>query len=134
MELKKSYKGFIIWMLLYVVSCFSLCFLPIVDSVILTRLSLNMCTIGVAILAFIIYKTEYIYWYNGITYEDAVKAGSERRKNYAWKHCRRFGGCALICLVCSIVFHIVGISMWYDIFLVSIGIVAAAISTITIKL
>lgn len=134
MELKKSYKGFIIWMLGFCAICFGTVFLPVKDAGILLRIIDNICTIGITVLAFIIYKTEYVYWYNGITYEEAVKAGSEKRKAFAWQHLKRFGSFALVFLIFSIVSQVTGISYWIDIIVAVIGLVAAAISTINIKL
>lgn len=134
MELKKSYKGFIIWMLGFCAACFSISFFPVKDTGILLRIIDNICTIGITVLAFIIYKTEYVYWYNGTTYEEAVKAGSERRKAFAWQHLKRFGSFALVFLIFSIVSQVTGISYWIDIIVAVIGLVAAAISTINIKL
>ena len=96
MELKKSYKGFIIWMLGFCTICFGTVFLPVKDTGILLRIIDNICTIGITVLAFIIYKTEYVYWYNGTTYEEAVKAGSEKRNAFAWQHMKRFGSFAQV--------------------------------------
>ena len=50
------------------------------------RISMNVCILDVALLAYIIYKTECVYWYNGTEFKEAVAAGSERRKEFAWKH------------------------------------------------
>ena len=88
---------------------------------------MNVCILSVALLAFIIYKTGYVYWYNGISYEDAVKAGQERRKVYAWKHVRSFGGFALVFVVFSIIAQVCHISYWWDIVLGTVGIVVITI-------
>ena len=134
MELKKSYKGFIIWMLGFCAVCFILPFYPVKDTGVLLRIIDNICTIGIALLAFIIYKTEYVYWYNGTTYEEAVKAGSERRKAFAWQHLKRFGLFALVFLVFSVMMQVMNMTYWIDIIVAVIGLVAVAISTINIKL
>ncbi len=134
MELKKSYKGFIAWMVLFIIASIGVCFLPIEDTEMMTRIVLNICTFAIVLLAFIIYKTEYVYWYNGTTYETAVQAGSERRKLFAMRHLQRFGICALVFLVCSIIFQVLQLSIWTDTILVTVGLVATAVSTITIKL
>lgn len=81
MELKKSYKGFLIWLLIFIATMFGSAFLLISSATILTRVVMNVCVFNIVLLAFIIYKTEYVYWYNGTEYKQAVEAGSERRKN-----------------------------------------------------
>lgn len=136
MELKKSYKGFVIWMICFFAVCIGLPFLTryIADGDFMLRLVGNVCTLSVAVLAFIIYKTEYVYWYNGTSYEEAVKAGSERRKDFAWKHFKRFGGYALVMLVFSVIAHIFRINYCIDITILCVGLIATAISTISFKL
>jgi len=133
MEYKKSYKGFVIWMIGFVVISFSVCFLPF-DESIMTRVTLNVCTISIAILAYIIYKTEYVYWYNGTPFEEALLAGSLRRKVFAMRHLKRFGLFAMVYLILSVILHVLNIGIWADIVVVTIGLIAVAISTIPIKL
>lgn len=133
MELRKSYKGFILWMAGFLAATFGIALFPIKDADLAVRVVMNVTVISIAILAFIIYKTEAVYWYNGVSYEAAVKAGSERRKLYAWKHFQRFGGFAIAYFAFSVVAHSCGWSMWWDI-LVSIGLVAVAVGTIGIQL
>lgn len=134
MELKKSYKGFIIWLIVFCVCMFGCAFLPIKDSDIVGRIVLNVCVIAMALLAFIIYKTGYVYWYNGTTYEEALEAGAERRKNFAWKHFRDFGLFALAFLVFSVIAQILNIGLWNDIVIATVGIIVVAIGTIRFKL
>ena len=134
MELKKSYKGFLIWMLIFVVTMFGCAFLPIESGAVLTRIVMNVCVLNIVLLAFIIYKTEYVYWYNGTEYEQAIEAGSERRKEFAWKHLKRFGMFAAIFLVFSVVAQLLQIPYGVDVTVASVGMVGTAISTIGIKL
>ena len=134
MELKKSYKGFLLWMLVFVVTMFVCAFLPIESGAILTRIVMNVCVLNLVLLAFIIYKTEYVYWYNGTEYKQAVEAGSERRKEFAKKHLKRFGMFALLYLVYSVVAQLVQIPYGVDIAVATIGMVVVAISTIKFKL
>lgn len=133
MELKKTYKGFILWMAGFVAASVGIVFLP-VSSVMMTRMVGNCCSLGITLLAFIIYKTEYVYWYNGTSYEDAVKAGTDRRKAYAWKHFTCFGIFSLAFLLFSIIMHLLNMSFWIDFWVLLVGIVAVAISTIRYKL
>lgn len=133
-EYKKSYLGFGIWLLAFCFVYFACCFLPKMNIQILTAILDNVMTIGCFVLCFIIYKTEYIYWYNGTSYEDARDAGTERRKKFAYEHMKRFGLFAIVFFVYSIISIIIGIPYWFDIVMVTVGIVATAISTINIKL
>jgi uncharacterized membrane protein len=134
MELKKTYKGLLIWLMFFLVACFGVAFLPLGDGILMGRIVCNICTIGMAILTYMIYYTGYIYWYNGVSYEAAVKAGEERRKAYAWKHFKRFGIFAVNFLCFSIVAHLLPINFAIDIVLLLVGLVAVAISTINIEL
>lgn len=133
MELKKSYKGFVLWMIGFCVASFAVVFLPF-EGLALARIIQNVCSIGVAMLAYIIYKTGYIYWYTGISYEDAVKAGEERRKEYAWKHFKRFGIFAVAYFIFSIVGLYIGINYWIDFAVFMVGFIGVAVSTIQFKL
>ena len=134
MQLKKSYKGFILWIVFFNLITFGTIFLPIEDGEIMTRIVLNICTVSIAVLTFMIYKTEFVYWYNGTTYEEAVQAGSERRKLFAFRHFKKFGIFAILYLVSSIIFHLLQLGIWLDIILVTIGLIITAIFTIKIKL
>lgn len=134
MELKKSYKGFLLWMLAFIVCMFGVCFIPGMNGDLATRLVFNLCTVGMTILCYIMYKTEYVYWINGTTYEQAVKAGSERRKEFALKHMKVFGNFAILFLVLSIIFHIFDVQIWVDILIGTIGIIVTAVRTIPFKL
>lgn len=136
MEYKKSYKGFVYWMLGYLLLCFG----PIpflaeaMDGGMYTRYLMNMTALSMAVLAWIILKTEAVYWYNGVEFEEAVKAGSERRKNYAKKHVLVFSRFAGGYLIFSILMTVLHISFWVDFAVGCIGLIAAAISTVRFKL
>ena len=134
MELKKSYKGLVWWMILYTASMFACSFLPVEDGGLVTRLILAETALGVAVLAYIIYRTEYVYWYNGTTYEEAVAAGSDRRKAFAKKHLDRFTACAAVCLMYSAAAQAMGWPFWIDIIVFCVVLIASAISTMKFKL
>ncbi|MBE5938271.1 MAG: hypothetical protein E7265_09620 [Lachnospiraceae bacterium] len=133
-EYKKSYLGFVIWIVAYCVCCFSVCFIGINDVQIIIAIVDNFTTISLFLLTAIIYKTEAIYWYNGTEFEEAREAGSERRKRFAAAHMYRFGLFAAAFLVYSIISVFVGIPFGVDITIASVGIIAVAISTVNIKL
>lgn len=134
MKLKKSYKGFVIWLVLFCVVTVGTSFLPIHDNGVITRIVYNICVWEITLLAYIIYKTEYVYWYNGTSYEEAVKAGSERRQKYAWMHLKRFVLFSIVFSLFSILANIFLLSFWVDTVVFFVGFVGVAISTIWIKL
>lgn len=134
MEFKKSYTGFIIWLIAFLVIFFGVAFLPIEDTNLMVRITYNLCTILVTLLAFIILKTENVYWYNGVSYEQALKAGSLRRREYAGKHFKRFAIFSDAFLLFSMVAQSVGISHWIDFAVLVVGILAVAISTMKTEL
>lgn len=131
---KKSYTGFILWMVGFVTALLAICFLPVEDEQVLMRLILLLMAWSVTGMAFIIWKTESVYWYNGITFEEAEAAGSERRKAFAWKHLKIFGVYALAASVLSALMQLLGWSAWIDFTLATLGLVVAACMTIPFKL
>ena len=131
---KKSYTGFILWMVGFVAALLAICFLPVEDEQVLKRLILLLMAWSVTGMAFIIWKTESVYWYNGTTFEEAEAAGSERRKAFAWKHLKIFGVYALAASVLSALMQLLGWSAWIDFTLATLGLVVAACMTIPLKL
>lgn len=103
--MKKSYTLLIVWMIVFCVAEVGLCFLPFGEDL-LMRLTLNGCSIGIAVLTLIIYLTGYVYWYNGVKFQDAVAAGPARRKKYALRHLLRFGIFAAAYLLFSVIMQI----------------------------
>ncbi|MDD6571541.1 MAG: hypothetical protein PUF12_04025 [Thermoflexaceae bacterium] len=134
MEYKKSYKGLVIWMVLFIVFLFGCAFVPTEDTNFMTLLVDNVMTIGMAILTWIIYKNEKIYWYTGLSYEDAKQAGSKQRKKYAMQHFKRFGIFAGIYLAYSIMAYLFIMPIGLSITIALFGLVGVAISTMNIKL
>lgn len=134
MEFKKSYKGFIIWMIVFMISIFFIALLPIEDESIAIKLVSNITSIDLTILTYIIYKTEYIYWYTGLNYEDALKAGSDKRKEYGYKHFKTFLHYSVIVFIYSIFAYCLGIPYWIDILIFVFGVIITVISTMRIEL
>lgn len=60
-DYKKSYKGFVIWLLLFIGAFFSTVFIPSKNDNLLTLVIGNIMTVGVSVLAGIIYLNEKIY-------------------------------------------------------------------------
>lgn len=131
---KKSYTGFVLGLIAYLVCMFGLVFIPEVDARLAIRLIMLLTAWFMAILTFYIWRTERVYLYNGTSFEDAEAAGSERRKEFAWKHLRVFGMFALIQTVLACAMHLFGWSSWIDFTIGTIGIVIAACGTIPFKL
>lgn len=134
MELKKSYKGFWIWMLCFLVACFALPFLKLEDAALTVRIIMNIMTIGMGILTYMIYRNGYVYWYTGITYEEAAAVSEERRKEYAFKHFKLFGIFALVYLVITIVLHLCHVHFWVDLVFGTLALIVVAVRTIWFKL
>ena len=78
--LKKSYAGFIVWMFLFIGILFSLSFLPVEDEGTMIRIIFVFTSLAITGMMLMIYISEQVYWINGVTYEQAVEAGSGRRK------------------------------------------------------
>lgn len=131
---KKSYTGFVVWLIAFIVAVCVLVPMMGDDFQQAMRLILLLMGWGMAALAFIIWRTEQVYWYNGTSYEEAEAAGSERRKAFAWKHLRVFGGYALEISAFVALMHVLGASAWIDFTVGTVGLVAAAFSTMPIKL
>lgn len=56
--LKKSYVGFVLWMLAFMAAVLGAALLPIEDEALLMRIVDNLCTLGIEALMLLIYKTE----------------------------------------------------------------------------
>jgi len=132
---RKTYTGFIVWFILYLlVGVGSAFVLPNFDEASYTRLLMNLTTIAMAILTFIIWRTEYVYWYNGVSYEDAEKAGSERRRRYGYFHFQLFLKVALAGLAYTALSILAGFPWWLDLPVFGVGLITAAFWTMKYKL
>ena len=132
-EYKKSYRGFGILMVVFVVALFALPFILNADAKVISIIIFNIMNLWMALVTFVIYKTEKIYWITGISYEEALNTPSEDRILYAKRHLQRFGIYAGVFVIYSVVSVICNIPIVVDIVLETIGIVGVAISTINIK-
>lgn len=131
--LNKSYKGFIIWMIAFAAGMVGLSLLPIEDEHLTARICHVACAAGIEVLAFMIYKTEKIFWYNGVSYQEAVEAGSDRRRAYALKYVKRFGILTVGILVFSFLAQLLRLNVGIDSAVMVIGIVICALSTVRLK-
>lgn len=134
MKYKKSYKGLFIWFICFLAAMIGTVFIPLSDSNIYLRIIINICTFSMASLTFIIYKTQNIYWLNGIDYKEALNVKPVERKQFAWKHFKYFLILAIIILIFSIIMHITSQNPWIDFIVGMSGLIITALSTIKIKL
>ena len=130
----KSYKGFVIGLLVYLALLLGIALIPGVNAETAIRLIMLLTVWYLAALSFQVWRTEQIYWYNGTTFEDAEAAGSQRRKEFAWRHFRIFGRFALIHTAVALAVLLLGWSAWIDFTVGTVGVCVAACMTIPIKL
>lgn len=133
-EYKKSYKGLIIMLLIFFVLGCVIGSFPVKNEKILSLMIMNFTTIWMTILTWIIYKTESIYWYSGLSFEEAKRASSDDRQEYAIRHFKRFAIFALIYALYSVITYFLNFPIILDFIIGAIGIIIVAISTIKIKL
>lgn len=131
---KKSYTSFVVGLLGFLSTVIAIGFIPSEDWQLPMRLIMLVMTWYMAGLSFHVWRTEQIYWYNGTTYEEAEAAGTERRKEFAWKHFRLFGMFALCQTVLSCGMYLLGFSAWIDFVFGTVGLIVTALCTISIKL
>ena len=133
-EYKKSYKGFIIFITLHFLTLISASLLSIWKDFLPLLLIANIITVGMSVLMYIMYVTEKVYWMNGIEYEKALLAGSERRKEYALKHFKTLGKAAIFGLILTIMSVIFNWNQLIVFPIILITFIIACISTVRFKL
>lgn len=135
MEYKKTYKGLVLF--------FSILCLTLIGGAVLfgiyfpahsSRYIICCISLCMAALTVVIHKTGYVYWYNNISFEEAEKAGEERRKKYSLAHMKLFGIFALCQIVLSVTLAILSVSQYVDFSLGCIGLCVIAIYTVKFKL
>ena len=133
MNLKKSYKSLFLIVLIFIVGGVGIVLLPVNESM-MVRIIFNYMDLFCVILLNVVYKTERVYWITGITYEEALEAGSERRKRYAKCHLRDFGFFSIGYLILSVLLHLFHITFYVDIGIYLVGICAICVGPIRYKL
>lgn len=131
---RKTYAGFILWLAGLIAAMAAALLFGSGDVALFMRLLQNLCTGSLALLSRMVWRSECVYWYNGVSYEEAEKAGSERRRAYAWKHFRLLGLYALAALLLTLSASLIGLSFWIDFLLITLGLMAAALWTLRYKL
>ena len=131
---RKSYKGFVLGLFAYLALLLGIAFIPAVTAETALRLIMLLTVWYLAALSFQVWRTEQVYWYNGTTFEDAEAAGSQRRKEFAWRHLRIFGRFALIHTAVALAMLLLGWSAWIDFTVGTVGTCVACFMTMPIKL
>lgn len=126
---KKSYKIFVLWLIMLIVSMVSFGILNYYVSLRVNILYLIVSTM-LTILFAIIYKTENIYWINGIDFEYSSKLTSQDRKSIALKYLKLFGLINIMLLVYSILGFIFSIPWIIDTIIFALLMLGGAIYTI----
>ena len=133
-EYQKSWKGFVIWLVVFVAALAGVMLLPLEDGALVSRLILLLMLWWIQALTVQIFLTEQVYWYNGVEFEDAKAAGSERRRAYAWAHVKRCGWATLLGTAVTLLAQLLRWPVWLDMIAVFVLLMAAAFSTIRFKL
>ena len=132
---RKTYKGLIIGVLVYTVLVIALpLMLPNLEGGSATRLIMCLTALGMAALTYAVWRTECVYWYNNTPFEDAEKAGSERRKAFALCHFRLFGTFAAAAVLYTCAAWLLGLPWWVDMTLVGGGLIVCAFWSMKYKL
>ena len=132
--MKKSYKGFIAWLVLFCVGMFVIIFIDIKNINLVGLVLGNYMFITLSLLTGMIYKNECIYWYSGVSYQEAIEATSMSRKKYAYKHFIRFFITYLLYLFYSIIAYFLSFSFGMNMTICCLLIMVCALSTTSIKL
>lgn len=132
--LKKSYKGLILWMIGYTAVLIGAAFLPIRDVGLLVRVIDSLTMVSVVVLMLIIWRTEKVFWFTGMSFEQAVEAGPARRKAYAWKHVKLFGIFAAAYLLFSVVAQMLHFPIAVDLAVLMAGMFAVCVFSMKFKL
>ncbi len=131
MDEKKSYGGLVLWLIGYLLLVLACCFLPEKG---MLRGIMQVTSLGTAFLVYMIYVNEKIYWINGVTFEEALKATSSQRKEFALRHLKIFLGFAIAYFLFSLLSYMLGWNEWIDFAVGCIGLIAAALFTLPIHL
>ena len=135
-EYKKSYTGFLIILLLYLIAAFLPVFIPAIHDRpgAVTAWMCFATAVFVFVMIFYIYKSEKLYLFSGVTYEQAAKLSPEQRRNYAYLHVKKFLPATVILIAYSVLAYIAKLPDALSIVILCIVLVAAAFSTMKIKM
>ena len=130
--MKKSYKGLVLWMIVYLLG-----FVPmfgIDDGAVVTRLTLWYTSVMITVLMLIIRNTDSVYWINGVDFKTAEKAGYEKRMEFAQAHLDKFSKHTVFFTIYAVTGYLLGFGALLDTVVFTVSLVAVAFSTINIRL
>ncbi len=135
---KKSYKLFMLWIVFLFIILFGGGYLteeyfPNTSISFSVKFEIILLNVALIFLFYIMYKTERIYWINGMSYEKAKSMTSEQRKKYALEHLKLFFKGTIISFVYCIISYFLKISTIIDILVMTSIIIISAIRSISIK-
>lgn len=135
-EYKKSYTGFLIILLLYLIAAFLPIFIPVIHDRpgAVTAWMCFATAVFVFVMIFYIYKSEKLYLFSGVTFEQAAKLSSEQRRNYAYLTLKKFLPATVILIAYSVLAFIAKLPDALSIVIMCLVLVAAAFSTMKIKM
>lgn len=135
-EYKKSYTGFLIILLLYLIAAFLPIFIPVIHDRpgAVTAWMCFATAVFVFVMIFYIYKSEKLYLFSGVTYEQAARLSSEQRRNYAYLTLKKFLPATVILIAYSVLAFIAKLPDALSIVILCLVLVAAAFSTMKIKM
>lgn len=134
---KKSYKLLILWfaflfILLTSVNLIQVIY-PDISTSIFIKILMMLLNVALLVLFYLIYKTESIYWINGMSYDKAKSMNSEQRKKYAWDHLIIFFQAFIVSFIYCIISYVLKFPMAIDIIIIPLVIVISAFRTVGIK-
>ncbi len=135
-EYKKSYTGFLIILLLYLIAAFLPIFIPAIHDRpgAVTAWMCFSTAVFVFVMILYIYKSEKLYLFSGVTFEQASKLSSEQRRNYAYLTLKKFLPATVILIAYSVLAFIAKLPDALSIVIMCLVLVAAAFSTMKIKM
>lgn len=135
-EYKKSYTGFLIILLLYLIAAFLPIFIPAIHDRpgAVTAWMCFATAVFVFVMIFYIYKSEKLYLFSGVTFEQVAKLSSEQRRNYAYLTLKKFLPATVILIAYSVLAFIAKLPDALSIVIMCLVLVAAAFSTMKIKM
>ena len=131
--MKKSYLGLVIWLITYTALMTAGGFLPL-GADLLIRVFMVFTTVSLVILMAMMYFMDTVYWLNGVSFEQALEAGVERRKRYAFLHIRLFGIFAIAYTLYSIVAYVLHFTWVIDIIVFTAATIVVSIYSNKYKL
>lgn len=136
-EYVKNYKPFVLWLafMLPVLSALAYVFAALCSGEMLVRWMLLATGVYVILLFAIAYRYEAVWWFSGgPDFVQAREAGSPRRRAYIRAHAKAFGLAVAVYgvfFVCSVRTRM---PVWTDVMIFGISLIAAAVSSLRIRL